>query len=303
MDTISVVIPAYNRPSQLCRALRSVASQTRLPLEVIVCDDGSEPELKSVVVPFQRTMDVKYLRIANSGGPARPRNVATQVAAGTWVSFLDCDDWWIRTRLEQVGHELNGSCDLLYHKLRIVHSTRRIGGGWNGSVGCGMRLEAFEHLTCVGNAIPTSSVVARRSVLLDAGGFNEEPSFHAVEDFELWIRIAKARGRFEFLNKVLGWYSAEVGISKSSLTQMERHRLVLHSFLADATESQRAAIAARIAYVDATHLFAARQPAEALRSLRAAAGLLSRSQRVKRWLKIGRAGIAAALATQASIHQ
>ena len=45
MVQISVVIPVFNRPELLCRALESVARQTLSPYEIVVVDDGSSPPL------------------------------------------------------------------------------------------------------------------------------------------------------------------------------------------------------------------------------------------------------------------
>ena len=294
VSTISVVIPAFNRPNALRRALGSIASQTMLPLEVIVCDDGSEPDLRLVVESFQQKgISLQYLRIENSGGPARPRNIAIEAASGTWVAFLDSDDWWTADRLEIVAKSLNQTRDMLYHKLRVVEAIGASGGKVNRrrqlTIGQPMGRDVFEHLTCIGNAIPTSTVIARRSVLLDAGGFREEPCYRAVEDFELWIRLARRGARIGFLDAILGWYSTGDGISVASLAQMERHRLVLKSYSDCAPDTQRTAIEARINYVDATYLLGAGQPGAALRSLRRAGGLVSRNQRFVRWIKMGQA--------------
>ena len=77
---ISVVIPVYNRSWELRRALESLARQTTKNFEVVVCDDGSAEDIRAVVTTFEHQLDVQYQRIENSGGPARPRNVAIGLA-------------------------------------------------------------------------------------------------------------------------------------------------------------------------------------------------------------------------------
>ena len=99
-NSVSVIIPTYNRSADLRRALESIAAQTQPPYEVIVCDDGSEEDIRAVVDEFNSRLNISYIRITKSGGPGRPRNIAVAAATGSWISFLDSDDWWFPERLE-----------------------------------------------------------------------------------------------------------------------------------------------------------------------------------------------------------
>src|ERR1700759_5123285 len=92
--TFSVVIPTYNRAQKLFRALHSLNEQTFLDFEVLVCDDGSTDETRSVVeafVPAIRFRALRYFYAPNWGGPARPRNTGLAKATADWVCFLDSD--------------------------------------------------------------------------------------------------------------------------------------------------------------------------------------------------------------------
>jgi glycosyltransferase involved in cell wall biosynthesis len=59
---ITVIIPVYNRPKELHRALQSLAEQTVKDFEVVVCDDGSEEDVESVVNSFMSRLDLRYWR-------------------------------------------------------------------------------------------------------------------------------------------------------------------------------------------------------------------------------------------------
>ena len=89
---ISVVIPTYNRCESLRRALLSVFSQTLLPAEVVVIDDGSTDGTNAMI----RTEfpEVIYYRQENLG-VSSARNLGIQRTTGDWLAFLDSDDEWL----------------------------------------------------------------------------------------------------------------------------------------------------------------------------------------------------------------
>jgi glycosyltransferase involved in cell wall biosynthesis len=219
MPTLTVVIPTYNRGAELRRALESLAAQTRQDFEVIVCDDGSEEDLRSVVDGYAGRLGVEYVRIENSGGPARPRNVGTARASAPWISFLDSDDWWKPERVETVLPSLAGDVDVVYHPLRAVGSgadrrcVRRVGRA------CGP--DPLGHMLTRGNPIPNSAAIVRRSWLTRIGGIAEDLS--SVEDFDAWLRLAEAGARFRFVDEELGYYA----LTENSISVFTERQLVV----------------------------------------------------------------------------
>lgn len=219
---ITVIIPVYNRKRELERALRALAGQTLSAFEVVVCDDGSTEDLRDTVAAFEGALSLRYVRIDNSGGPARPRNVAIGLARGEWIAFLDSDDWWDADRLEQVSRELGDDVDFVYHRLRVVTepglsrtAERR------KTIGEPLRGDPLGHMLVRGNPIPNSAAVVRRSLLQRIGGICEDRAIVA-EDFDAWLRLAETGARIRFLDKVLGAYwVGEDGISAFSRRQID----------------------------------------------------------------------------------
>ena len=89
---ISVVIPSYNRPTQLATCLHAV-SRLDYPVdrfEVIVVDDGSSVPLEPIIVPFRSRLNIVLLTQPNLGcGPAR--NAGARRARGQLLVFTDDD--------------------------------------------------------------------------------------------------------------------------------------------------------------------------------------------------------------------
>jgi len=224
---VSVVIPAFNRRRELKRALDSLAFQTSKGFEVIVCDDGSTEDLAPVVDAFRSRLEVSYIRIENSGGPARPRNTAVAMARGEWISFLDSDDWWDPDRMEKVGATLQPGHDFVYHPLRVVTAGEvRQRRESRAVIGEALRGHALTHMALLGNPIPNSAAVVRKSLLNRIGGICEDHALVA-EDFDTWMRLAEVGARFHFISQPLGtyWVGAD-GISQISSKHVEGQKLL-----------------------------------------------------------------------------
>ncbi|MBI3801508.1 MAG: glycosyltransferase family 2 protein [Deltaproteobacteria bacterium] len=99
---VSVVIPTYNRPSQLARCLDGLAelAYPQNYFEVIVVDDGGSLDLTPATARHRNQLNLTLLRQPR-GGPGAARNTGAAVAQGDLIAFLDDDcrpaqDWLLR---------------------------------------------------------------------------------------------------------------------------------------------------------------------------------------------------------------
>lgn len=91
---ISLVITTYQSPDKLKWVLESVAWQNQKPLEIIVADDGSDPETRKLVLQYQERLEVRVVHSWQPDGLfrlSRSRNLALSKAQGSWVVFIDGD--------------------------------------------------------------------------------------------------------------------------------------------------------------------------------------------------------------------
>ncbi|WP_369726014.1 glycosyltransferase family 2 protein [Bradyrhizobium sp. LLZ17] len=99
MNLVSIVIPAYNAERFIARTLASAQAQTYEKLEIIVIDDGSTDNTRSVVEAIAATDKRLELISTPNRGVARARNLGIENARGPYVAFLDADDLWHPTKI------------------------------------------------------------------------------------------------------------------------------------------------------------------------------------------------------------
>jgi glycosyltransferase involved in cell wall biosynthesis len=181
---VSVIIPSYNSAQFLAQALDSVLAQTLPPAEVLVVDDGSTDGTRTLVETYTARYPnlVRYLPQKN-GGQGEARNHGLRVARSDWVAFLDADDWWKPEKLARQVTLLETSPDaeLLYTGLEMQYA--------DGATEKRLPIQPSDLWPTLrhSNRITPSTVMAKRKVLLDAGGF--DPQFRGTEDWELWVRL------------------------------------------------------------------------------------------------------------------
>lgn len=100
VDKISVIIPAYNAEKFILECLESVESQTYKNTEVIVVDDGSVDGTYNVVSEYAKAHENVVLVHQENGGVCAARNKGLDLATGEYVTFVDADDYLVKTALE-----------------------------------------------------------------------------------------------------------------------------------------------------------------------------------------------------------
>lgn len=213
---VSVVIPTHNRARDLPRCLQSLAEQTRKDFEVIVCDDGSTDDTRDVVNAFVGDLDIAYDLAERWGGPARPRNRGIAQARAPYVAFLDADDWWAPRKLAMSVPYLDGGADVVYHDLFLVtRENQRV--LFKRARARDLSPPAFLDLLMNNNALPLSSVIMRRSLLMTIGGMPEDRELIAMEDYDCWLSAARVTEKFVRVPKTLGYYWAGGGNISSDI--------------------------------------------------------------------------------------
>jgi len=139
MSSVSVIIPTYNRSHLVKEAIESVLQQTYTDFEVLVIDDGSTDDTRSVV---QQISDgrVRYY-YKDNGGQSSARNLGLIKAKGKYIAYLDEDDLWPPKYLGTMVGQLdtNREYGATYtrvietrpgHSEKEISSPKRYRSGW-----------------------------------------------------------------------------------------------------------------------------------------------------------------------------
>lgn len=98
---ISVIIPTYQRPDKLMRAVRSVLSQTYKNYEILVIDDDHDESLLKTISGFLQTNGIHLYPNKRSKGANGARNTGIKLSKGNYLAFMDDDDEWLPEYLEK----------------------------------------------------------------------------------------------------------------------------------------------------------------------------------------------------------
>ncbi len=226
---ISVVIPTYNHARFLRKALESVCAQTFTDWEAIIVNNYSEDDTEAVVASFADSR-IRLENFRNNGVIAASRNVGTRLARGKYVAFLDSDDSWFPEKLARVKAALDQGSDLVCHGETWMRNGVEFRQVCYGPVG----KSHYHSLLFERNCISTSAVTVRKECLEKVGGCSEEPAFAMVEDYELWLKLARARCRFAFIDEMLGVFNLhDANSSRAVFRQMRAELAVLNKHFSE----------------------------------------------------------------------
>ena len=188
---VSVIIPTYNRSWCIERAVNSVLTQSFRDFDLWIIDDESTDETSELIrriAAEEHTLPVHYRRI-NHQGVSAARNTGVRLSSGRYLAFLDSDDEWMKEKLALQVPLLDEHPDaaLVHAREQWIRNGKRVNipKAYEKSAG-------WVYLQCLPLCmIGPSTVVIRREVFDEAGGFDE--SFPACEDYDLWLKITSRR--------------------------------------------------------------------------------------------------------------
>jgi glycosyltransferase involved in cell wall biosynthesis len=180
---VTVVIPAFNRPRRLLRAIHSVLSQQESRFELIVVDDGSTADL-TAARRLVENAGHQFLR-QSRGGPAKARNRGADAGSAPWIAFLDSDDLWKPDKL---------STQIAFHQANPTFLLSQTAEAWIRNGRLVKQPSHYQHRSghifpeCLQRCcISCSSVIISRPCFEEAGGFNT--LYTVCEDYDLWLRL------------------------------------------------------------------------------------------------------------------
>jgi glycosyltransferase involved in cell wall biosynthesis len=191
VPVVSVVIPAYNGVSRyLEQAILSVLGQTVHDFELIVVDDASTDGTAKLV---QRFSEARFLRRAHNGGQAAARNDGARLATGSYLAFLDQDDLWEPTFLQETLAVLVKAPDAAVvhcdgHQVSETNSILEYDGAMKPTSSITQMLRG-------NHDVATSGSLFRKACFDAVGGYDAQ--LPIWEDIDLAVRLYQ---RFPFIH-------------------------------------------------------------------------------------------------------
>ena len=207
---VSAIITTHNRePCMVLRAVTSVLNQTYQNIELIVVDDSlpsfaQRAEVEQTVCSISD--DILYLKNEFCQGACAARNVGLSHAKGYYVGFLDDDDEWMPTKIEE---QLKGFFDdntaLVYSQIIVIddeNHTEHLGTPRHES---GYIFEKLLKRNYIGS---TSNPLIKRECIETVGYFDVQ--MESCQDYDLWLRLA-LRYPIQYINAPLLRYHVHSG--------------------------------------------------------------------------------------------
>lgn len=188
----SIVVPTYNRAHLIAKAIDSVLAQTYTDWELLIVDDGSKDNTREVVTAYT-DLRVKYIYQQNAERSAA-RNNGIKQAQGTYICFLDSDDYYLPNRLK-----------LLYTELEKRNFP--VAAFYTGLVfdvnGVLSNFEQPLAEVATLDYIATSTIHSQQACIHTAilQQYHYDTAFHIGEDMELWLRIVAQYPFYYFDNQ------------------------------------------------------------------------------------------------------
>ncbi len=199
---VSVVIPAFNYAHYLPQAIASVLAQTYTEIELIIVDDGSTDGTRTTIAAIADPR-LRYVWQENAGLSAA-RNTGVREARHAFVAFLDADDLW---KPDLLATAMQRFAVLPQDFAAIATGTTRMDAGGQPRAIPDYTVLRTGELTardfCLRNRPLSSSIVLKKRIFADCGGFDTD--LRSSEDRDMWIRLTARGHRFFFIEQPLAF--------------------------------------------------------------------------------------------------
>lgn len=200
--SISVLMPVWNGCSRgkeefLTKSIESILLQTFQDWELVIVDDGSTDNTPKVLKRYEdQDFRVRIIRNKTNQKIVRALNRGLQECRAPLVARQDADDYSTITRLEIQKEFLDARPDtalcgtgmyVINEEGKLVMEIRHP---------CNFDV-IKRHLKTSGCPFVHGSVMFRKDIVAELGGYSPDPQFEYAEDYELWVRMVAAGHKAE----------------------------------------------------------------------------------------------------------
>lgn len=229
LSKVSVILPCYNPNSEWVNsAIKSILNQTYKDLELILIDDGSINNLKTLIEPNLRDRRLHYFYQQNKGFSSAI-NLGIKKSSGDYIGFIGQDDIWLPMKLEwQLNYfSIHNNSHILYSDYYVMDSKGKIINLFSPKkYGSFSSKEDFIKNLFLFNFLGFETVLVKRRCFDDFDLLDEK--MIGFSDHDMWLRLAK-RYDMSYLNIVTVKKRAhknQISLSKLDETMLDEFLLV-----------------------------------------------------------------------------
>jgi glycosyltransferase involved in cell wall biosynthesis len=232
MELVSIIMPTYNRASQIGKAISSVLEQSWSNFELIVIDDGSTDETSNVLNAYSDPR-IRVLH-SNRSGVSGARNEGLAHALGEVIFYLDSDNEWTPDFLWLMMHSMKHSNARCGYAGTRLQSPREFLIGYRG--------EPFNWEACLElNYVDMNVFCHHRDLMVKHGNFDTK--LKRMVDWDLILRYTRSESAFyaPFIGCI--YYEDSLDMERITTSQPILSRKLVHDrnalncSLSDATEN------------------------------------------------------------------
>lgn len=220
-DLVSIITPNCNTEKYIGDTIMSVLNQTYENWEMIIVDDCSKDNSITIINKFLKIDNrIKLVRLKENKGAAVSRNKAISLAKGKFIAFLDSDDLWMPTKLEeQLNFMIHNNYEFTYTSYKRINEK---GEDIKSDIICEKELTYKKMLT--------SNKIGCLTVIYNANSLGKcfMPEIRKRQDYALWLKILKKVPKAYGLNVKLSTYRIREGSISNNKLEMLRWNWILY---------------------------------------------------------------------------
>lgn len=214
LPKITVLMSIYNGERHIAEAVESVLTQNFRDFELLLVNDASTDKTDEIIHTFKDSR-IRIVKNPKNLGLTRSLNIGLKLARGEFIARLDADDVSFPNRLRRQHDFLNNNRDagLVSSQAEVIDDSGKIVRYWD----INLSSEQIFYEISFYNCICGSSVMYRKDIVLDIGGYNEK--YKLAQDFDLWQRLSR-KTRFYTIKENLIRYR----ITKDGITLKNKNK-------------------------------------------------------------------------------
>ena len=212
-ELVSVIIPYFRKKNYIKKCINSIINQTYKNIEIIIIyDDQDKEDLKYIKSFIKIKKNIKVIINKKNLGVGKSRNLGIKKSKGSYISFLDSDDYWDKNK---VSYQLSF---MKKNKILFSHTNYFIINENDKILGIMKVQKDLNYRDLIRSCdIGTSSVMIKKKILRA----NYFPNFKTKEDYFLWLKLAKKNIAIKGINKnLIYWRKTKNSLSSSFIQKL-----------------------------------------------------------------------------------